>query len=99
MSPLDKLAMNVIGWALVSALSFFFHPFAFVVVLYVFVKKFALLGWMVKQMKEVENDDDPRYEQLPNPEIDDSGMGSGRKGSLRKNVSENESRRHEGNLG
>lgn len=98
MSPLDKLAMNVIGWALVSALSFFFHPFAFVVVLYVFVKKFALLGWMVKQMKEVENDDDPRYEQLPIPGID-SSLGSGRKGSLRKNVSENESGRHEGNLG
>lgn len=62
MEPVDKLALEVIGWGALVALSFFFHLVAFLVVLGCLIHKAAMFKFVYENTRIP---DDPDFREHP----------------------------------
>ena len=70
MEPVNRLALEVLGWAALAALSFFFHLVAFIVVLLCLAYKASMFRFVYENTR-IPDDHDPaehpvtiiRYEQ------------------------------------
>lgn len=98
--PIDKLALEVLGWGALAALSFFFHLVAFLVVLGCLIYKAALFKFVYENTRIPDDPDlrehpvrvirheEPSVEPWDYP--DGTSMGSIRERDLRENLSEGE---------
>lgn len=99
--PINRLALEVLGWAALAALSFFFHLVAFLVVLAVLIQKASMFRFVYENTR-IPNDPDftehpvtiirhePTFRYTGEESFFDYGteLGTVGEGNLRKNLPE-----------
>jgi|ERR1044071_1647983 hypothetical protein len=96
LEPIHKLALQILAWAALAALSFFFHVVAFVVVIIMFANQVAKFQFVYDNTKDFPYDDESTelYYQPSIPGIDgpdfSAKMGDKREGYLRENLPKGE---------
>lgn len=103
MEPVNKLALEVLGWAALAVLSFFFHLVAFLVVLGCLIYKADLFRFVYENTRIPDDADltehpvrvirhEPLYPIRPDEDSPylRAEMGTFGQGSLRENLPESE---------